>query len=103
MSNNYWQTKKLEGQYGNGKTLTEKVSAYEKTWESRCYSGGIPDEVPYKVMMSNRAPSYKAIAIAILKNDDHLTSLGFAAPQSSWYSVLKMQQKNKESSQLSLL
>lgn len=33
-------------------------------------------------MVSNRAPSYKAIALAILKNDHHLYSLGFAQKES---------------------
>lgn len=31
-------------------------------------------------MQSLRAPSYKAIAIAILKNDMNLYSLGFSSP-----------------------
>lgn len=49
-----------------------------KTWINRCYFDGIPDEVPMKVMQSMRAPSYKAISLALLKNDIGL--LGIAAP-----------------------
>lgn len=43
----------------------------------RCYSDGIPDEVPAKLMKTMRAPSCKAIAIAILRNDMRFYSLGF--------------------------
>lgn len=46
----------------------------------RCYSTDIPDEVPKKVMQSGRAPSYKAIALAILRNDLQLYALGFSTP-----------------------
>jgi predicted phosphoadenosine phosphosulfate sulfurtransferase len=31
-------------------------------------------------MQSGRAPSYKAIALAILRNDLHMYSLGFSTP-----------------------
>jgi predicted phosphoadenosine phosphosulfate sulfurtransferase len=34
--------------------------------------------VPHKVQSSGRAPSWKAIAIAILQNDLQLRQLGFA-------------------------
>jgi len=44
--------------------------------------------VPDKLMDSNRAPSYKAIAIAILKNDAHLHSLGFTKKVSAWHEIL---------------
>ncbi len=49
-------------------------------WRRRCYSTDIPDEVPKKVMQSSRAPSYKAIALAILRNDLQMYSLGFSTP-----------------------
>jgi len=102
MSSNYWQTKKLSGQYGHGKTLTEKIKGYTQTWENRCYKDGIPDEVPNKIMKVNRAPSYKAIALAILKNDHHLISLGFSGPDSDWYRVLKKEHAQKNDPQLKL-
>jgi predicted phosphoadenosine phosphosulfate sulfurtransferase len=35
------------------------------------------------------APSYKAIAIALLKNDMGLHSLGFSPIKSEWYSAIK--------------
>jgi len=70
-----------------------------KVWESRCYSDGIPDEVPNKVMDSGRAPSYKALAISILKNDLLLKSIGFDGKESKWYSALKDKKRREESNQ----
>jgi predicted phosphoadenosine phosphosulfate sulfurtransferase len=52
-------------------------------WEKRCYFRGIPDECPPKLAKAMRVPSYKAIAMAILKNDLHLTSLGFSNKESN--------------------
>lgn len=51
-----------------------------REWRKRCYSTDIPDEVPKKVMQSGRAPSYKAIALAILRNDLQMYVLGFSTP-----------------------
>lgn len=66
-----------------------RVDQYLQTWSLCGYPDGIPDEVPDALMRLNLAPSWKAIAIAILKNDLQFTSLGFPAPQSGWYSALK--------------
>ena len=40
-------------------------------------------------MKSKRAPSYKAIALAILKNDHSLQTLGVTPIKSRWYDELK--------------
>lgn len=68
-------------------STSEKVEQYIKAWEARGYSEGIPDEVPTRLMWLRKAPSYKAIALALLKND--ITDLGFTPPVSAWYSELK--------------
>lgn len=60
---------------------------YITTWEAKGYSDGIPDAVPSRLMQLRKAPSYKAIALAILKND--MTDLGFSPPFSAWYFELK--------------
>lgn len=73
-----------------------------KAWESRCYSDGIPDEVPDKLSKSLRVPSYKMIAISILKNDLMLKSLGFSGENSEWYYYLKQEKARKESAQINL-
>lgn len=69
--------------------MRERIEQYVNEWKRRGYSTDIPDEVPSSLMAENLAPSYKAIAIAILKNDHHLTALGFSAPHSAWYDELK--------------
>lgn len=67
----------------------KKVDLYLDHWRACGYPDDIPDEVPDALMRLNLAPSWKAIAIAILKNDLHFTTLGFSVPPSKWYSVLK--------------
>lgn len=53
------------------------------------YSVDIPDECPDRLASLGLAPSYKAIALAILKNDISGQSLGFSPPKSEWYYYLK--------------
>ena len=89
MSSNYWQMKKHGEPFLCGNTVIEKSKTYIKTWEIRCYSDGIPDEVPELLSRSMRVPSWKSIAMALLKNDLILQSLGFSGKDSEWYRVLK--------------
>ena len=79
------------------------MEAYVSTWESRCYKDGIPDEISNLLEKSNRVPSYKAIAIAILKNDLTLKSLGFSGKESAWAYELKKEKNKKEKKQMELL
>jgi predicted phosphoadenosine phosphosulfate sulfurtransferase len=65
----------------------KKVTDYIKTWESRGYKEGIPDEAPFE--LKDKVPSYKNICIALLKNDMNLTSLGYKPKYTKYYSVLK--------------
>lgn len=69
--------------------LRKRIAHYVALWERRSYERGIPDEVPSELMRLNLAPSHKAIALAILKNDHHLTELGYSQPVSPWYNALK--------------
>ncbi len=100
MSNNFWQTIRQPTQFKSGRHLTERVREYELVWENRCYENGISDEVPEKIAKSGRAPSYKALVIAILKNDHQLKSLGFTPKESSLCRQLR--QNLKDSQQLKL-
>lgn len=95
MSNGNWPTSKPTMPSKPGNTLTQKIDAYLATWETRCYTEGIPDEVETLLQKSGRAPSYKAIAMAILKNDHHLTTLGFQGFETPYYGLLKRLEKNK--------
>lgn len=69
--------------------MEKKIQEYVKEWRKRGYSNDIPDEVPDVLMRLGLAPSYKAIALAILKNDITLSSLGYSGTPSSWYGELK--------------
>lgn len=69
--------------------MRKKINNYICLWKNRGYKEDIPDEVPNELMNLNLAPSYKAIAIAILKNDHGLESLGFVNKKSEWYNILK--------------
>ena len=65
--------------------MKREIAAYIKTWESRCYLNGLPDEAPAEIF--DKVPSYKKIAIAILRND--LRPLGIEPKASKYYSMLK--------------
>lgn len=67
--------------------LHDRIEKYIQEWEKKCYSKGIPDEAP--IQINDKVPSYKKIAIAILKNDFNLKTLGYEPKKSKYYSILK--------------
>jgi len=69
--------------------MRNQIGQYVTNWKLQGYSTDIPDEVPDALMSEGLAPSYKAIAFAILKNDPSLQSLGFSPRPSPWYCELK--------------
>ena len=69
--------------------MKDKIKEYINNWKQKDYLDGIPDEVPNVLMDLNLAPSYKAICIAILKNDHSMQSLGFTPKPSIYYNELK--------------
>jgi len=69
--------------------MKAKILNYIKVWEKRCYSNGIPDEAPDRLEYLNKVPSYRKIAIAIIKNDYSLETLGFSKNKSYIYSQIK--------------
>lgn len=69
-------------------------------WEARCYSDGIPDEVPSRLTFSGRAPSWKAVAICILKNDHYMQKLGMAPPASKRSKELLQQISSMEDQEI---
>jgi len=88
MSSGFWRTDKRIEPFELGKTTTSRAKIYVKEWQARCYDD-IPDEVSDGLMNSGRVPSYKAIAIAVLKNDLQLGALGFGRTHTHWYDILK--------------
>ena len=79
----------------------QRVKDYETTWKQRCYDE-IPDEVPALLAKSNRAPSWKSVALALLNNDMKLYTIGFARSESQTSIELMRQKKEKESQQIKL-
>lgn len=78
--------------------MKNKIKDYIKTWESRCYFDGIPDEAPIELERLDKVPSYRKICIAIMKNDKQLKTLGQESKKSIYYSDLKYNElllKNK--------
>lgn len=69
--------------------MKAKIASYIKTWMARGYPEDIPDEVPTALMDLCLAPSYRAICLAILKNDAPLQSLGFTPKKSAAYMAIK--------------
>lgn len=84
------------------KSTGRHIRDYINKWEKRCYHEGIPDDVPKEIF--DKAPSYKAIAIAILKND--LSVIGVDRGISEIYIELKRieisKRPGKKSEQLKL-
>ncbi len=64
--------------------MRPKIESYIEEWKKRGYSNDIPDIVPDRLMQLNKAPSYKAICVAILKNDYCLKTLGFQPKKSKY-------------------
>lgn len=73
--------------------MEKRLLAYIRTWEKRCYVEGIPDESPIEI--NDMVPSYRRIALAILKNDYPLKTLGFSPPKSEHYNSLKRIELNE--------
>ena len=96
MSKNIWQIRKQSEQFSYGKSLTSRINGYTKKWEDRCYSNGIPDEVPEKLTWAGRAPSWKAIAICILSGDHYLSRLGLSRPSSKYAHALQRQHETED-------
>jgi hypothetical protein len=69
--------------------VKSRVNVYESVWRNRGYQDGIPEEVPSELMLLNLAPSWKAVSIALLKNDICLYSLGFSVKKTEYYNMLK--------------
>lgn len=72
--------------------MIRKINQYVRQWTRCGYPADIPDAVPDQLMHEQLAPSYRQIAIAILKNDHAMQSLGFSAQPSPWYIALKREE-----------
>jgi hypothetical protein len=66
-----------------------RIREYVRAWKERGYNA-IPDDLPCG--LEGHAPSYKQIALCLLKNDMHMTGLGFTVQASPWYSAIKREE-----------
>jgi len=73
--------------------MKRKAAVYVSTWRKRGYPDDIPDEVPDELSALCLAPSYKALAIALLKNDHSMQSLGFTPKLAPAYMRIKKARK----------
>jgi len=67
----------------------KKINAYISKWKEQGYPEDIPDECPAELESTGLVPSYKQIALCLLKNDHNFVGLGFSPPKSPWYSAIK--------------
>ena len=72
--------------------MKTRILNYISKQEAQGYPKGIPNEVPLRLEQLNKAPSYKAIVKAIMKNDNHLETLGYSKPKCNAYNVIKRQE-----------
>jgi predicted phosphoadenosine phosphosulfate sulfurtransferase len=75
-----------------GKRLSSfesKINDYISKWEKRGYGGQIPDESDPVLEQEVKAPSYRAICMAIMKNDRQCATLGYSRPKTVAYMTLK--------------
>ena len=63
------------------------IEDYIQEWKAKCYFEDIPDEVPKRLDDLDKAPSYKRICMAVLRNDYKL--IGYTSPKSKYYDLLK--------------
>ncbi len=66
-----------------------RIRRYVRIWKTRGYPKDIPDTVPNALLQLNKAPSYRAICLALLTNDFSFSSLGFSPRVSPYYHQLK--------------
>jgi predicted phosphoadenosine phosphosulfate sulfurtransferase len=80
----------------NKRNANKLVRQYVDYWTRNCYLNGIPDEVPDCLLKTGHVPSWKLIALCLLRNDMNLTGLGFTPQISRWYVVLKQIELKKD-------
>lgn len=78
----------------------QRIEEYTSLWIERCYKDGIPDFAPNE--LHDKVPSWKRIAVCLLKNDLRLTGLGFKGFESVFYSELKRIELKDRDKQLRL-
>lgn len=72
-----------------------KVKLYESKWSKMGYENGIPDEACRDLEALNKAPSWRKVFKALLKNDYHFKTLGFSQPKTDIYGLVLAARNSK--------
>lgn len=74
-----------------------KILLHRRWWEERGYDGGMPDEASYEMEAARKAPSWRRIVKALLRNDYWCKGLGFTQHKSTAYEkYLDLMRRRKE-------
>jgi predicted phosphoadenosine phosphosulfate sulfurtransferase len=80
-----------------------KIDVHRKWWMDRGYPDGIPDDADPKLEAARKAPSWRRICKAILRNDYWCKGLGFTQHRSGSYErYLTMMKKRRQKAEWKL-
>jgi len=75
-----------------------KISVFLKWWQDRGYPNGIPDEVDVELEAHKKAPSWRRVCKALLRNDYWCKGLSFTQTKAEAYEkYLKIMKKRRQS------
>ena len=69
--------------------FTNKIAVFVHWWQERGYAHGIPDEADAKEEAAKRAPSWRRVCKALLRNDYWCKGLSFSQHKSASYTRYK--------------
>jgi predicted phosphoadenosine phosphosulfate sulfurtransferase len=69
-----------------------RLAEWIEVWKTRGYEYDIPDEAPDIFEIENKAPSYRRICFAVMKNDVQLQSLGYTREDCRIYNCIKREE-----------
>jgi predicted phosphoadenosine phosphosulfate sulfurtransferase len=73
-----------------------KIILFQKWWAKRGYQEGIPDEVDFTLEAKRKAPSWRRVCKAMLRNDYWCKAMGFSQQKSAAYGkYLELMRKRK--------
>ncbi len=75
-----------------------KISVFLKWWQDRGYPNGIPDEVDVELEAHKKAPSWRRVCKALLRNDYWCKGLSFTQTKAEAYEkYMKIMKKRRQS------
>lgn len=75
-----------------------KIAVFLKWWQDRSYPNGIPDEVDLELEAHKKAPSWRRVCKALLRNDYWCKGLSFTQTKAEAYEkYMKIMKKRRQS------